>query len=100
MVSTMPQKIRRSYTDSLQECRNHIDILVKKTESLYLECRHDQDKTAQIRGMGTALANLTYLVNELEGNSRRSDVPERSHTVNGIAYRSVRLCDLERISDK
>ena len=100
MLSMIPLKMRRSYADSIQECRNHIDILVNQTESLYRECRHDRDKTAQIRGMGTTLANLTYLVNELDGNLRRCNLPERAHNVNGITYRSVRSCDLDRISDK
>ena len=83
MISTMPMRMRRSHADSLQECR---------TEALYRECRNDRDKTAQLRGMGTALANLTFLVNELDNEAPFPDVPAQSHD-NGIPYRSPRYRD-------
>ena len=99
MISTVPIKMRRSHADSLQECRNLIDILVKRTEALYRECRNDRDKTAQLRGMGTALANLTYLINELDNESLFLDVPLFSRQVNGIARRSARPGDPDRTGE-
>jgi len=96
----MPLNKRRLHADSLDECRNQIMILTKKIDALHRECRHDRDKLARIRGIGSALVALTEMVDNLYRESRLVTAPDIYMDANGITYQSVRSCDLERICDK
>ncbi|MDO9325165.1 MAG: hypothetical protein Q7T80_09450 [Methanoregula sp.] len=94
--------VKRSMPDNnpVKECRSLVRVLAKKTETLYRECRHDQDKASHIRAMGTALAALTVLVNRLDEDSGTIHTPEILKDARGIIYESVRSCELNRICDK
>jgi len=100
MIPDISGKRWRSDDNPLEECRSLIRVLVKKTETLYRECRHDQGKVTHIRTMGTTLAALTVLVNKLDDDSRMLHTPEILEDARGIIYESVRSCDLNRICDK
>lgn len=90
----------KSEDTPLEKCKRLVCVLSKKTETLYQECRFDQDKATHIRTMGLTLATLTDLVNGLEHDSRTQPTPEIIVDAHGFTYQSVRFCDLDRISDK
>jgi hypothetical protein len=84
----------------LSECRSLVQILAKKTETLYRECRHDRARSLHIRTMGSTLAALSELINRLDQDSRTMHTPEILVDSRGLTYESVRSCDLNRICDK
>jgi hypothetical protein len=84
----------------LSECRSLVQILAKKTETLYRECRHDRARSLHIRTMGSTLAALSELINRLDQDSRIIQKPQIFVDSRGLTYESVRTCDLNRICDK
>ena len=84
----------------LEECRNLVRVLARKTEILYRECRSDQDTASQIRAMGSTLAALTALVNRLDQEAGNTHTPDNVTDARGFTYQTVRSCDLDRLSDK
>jgi hypothetical protein len=84
----------------LSECRSLVQILAKKTETLYRECRHDRARSLHIRTMGSTLAALSDLVNRLDQDSRTMQTPQILVDSRGLTYEAVRSCDLNRICDK
>jgi hypothetical protein len=99
-VPKTPVQLRMSEDNPLEECRSLARILAKKIETLHRECRSDNDKSMHIRTMGLTLATLTTLVNTPEQDSRAPPTSDILEDARGFTYRSVRFCDLERISDK
>jgi|GEM_PF-1836517 hypothetical protein len=89
----------KSSDRALEDCRNLVRVLARKTEILYWECRFDQDKARQIRTMVSTLADLTVLVNRLD-QEYRNTIPDVLRDSRGFAYKAVRSCDLDRICDK
>jgi len=100
MLPESPVKRWRSDDNLPEECRSLVRVLAKKTETLYRECRHDRDKAMHIRGMGTTLAALAILVNNLDNDTRTMHSEKILEDARGVIYESVRFCDLNRICDK
>jgi hypothetical protein len=90
----------KSRDSPLEECRNLVRVLARKTEILYRECRSDQDKASQIRAMGSTLAAITVLVNRLDQEAGNTYTPDILTDAQGFTYQTVRSCDLDRLSDK
>lgn len=95
---TLP--VRECSDNPLSECRSLVQILAKKTEILYRECRHDRARSQHIRTMGSTLAALSDLVNRLDQESRTLQTPQILVDSRGFTYEAVRSCDLNRICDK
>ena len=84
----------------VEECRSLVRVLAGKTEDLYQACRSDWHKSTHIRTMGSTLADLNDILDKLDRKQQpqhASDILEDAH---GFTYRSVRSCDLDRISEK
>lgn len=99
MLPVTPVKQWKYENNSLEECRNLVRILAKRTETLYHECRSDKEKTTHIHAIRSTLGVLTTLVKKLDTDSRPPSM-EILEDARGFTYQSVRSCDLERISDK
>jgi hypothetical protein len=99
-LTGMPLNQWKSRDSPLEECRNLVRVLAKKTETLYRECRSDKDKASQIRAMGSTLAALTVLVNMLDEEAGNTHAPDVLTDARGFTYHTVRSCDLDRLSDK
>ena len=100
IVTKTPVKQRRSENNPVEECRSLARVLAKKIEILNRECRSEHDKSMHIRTMGLTLATLTALVNTPDRDLRATQTSEILEDARGFTYRSVRFCDLERISEK
>jgi len=100
MLPEIPVKRWQSDDNPLEECRNLVRALMKKTDALYRKCRHDQDKSTHIRTMVRTLAALTIQINRINYNSRTMHTPEILEDARGIIYESVRFCDLNRFCEK
>jgi len=90
----------KSDTDPVEECRSLIEILCKKTEILYRECRFDENKAGHIRAMASTLAGLSVLVNRLDQEPGNKQTPDIFTDARGYTYQAVRFCDLDRTCDK
>jgi hypothetical protein len=99
-LAGIPLNQGKSRDSPLDECRNLVRVLAKKTEILYRECRSDQDKARQIQAMGSTLAILTALVNRLDQEVGNTQSPDILIDARGFTYQTVRSCDLDRLSDK
>lgn len=73
--------------------------LAGKTEILCRECQIDKDNATHIRTMGSTLETLTALVRR-DTKVRICQTTDILEDARGFTYRSVRSCDLERISYK
>ena len=91
---------RRSENNPIEECRNLARVLAKKIGALTRECQFEHDNSVHIRTMGLTLATLTALVNTPDKDLRATQTSEILEDARGFTYKSVRFCDLERISDK
>jgi hypothetical protein len=100
MILKSPQKQRMSDANPVEECRNLVRQLAKKTEILYRDCPSDQDKIIHIRSMGSTLAALTHLINKLDPEESACHVADILEDARGYTYHAVRSCDLDRLSDK
>jgi hypothetical protein len=100
MIPKHHLKQRRSDANPLEECRNLVRQLAKKTETLYRDCPSNQDKIIHIRSMGSTLAALTHLVSKLDPEVSACHVADILEDSMGYTYHSVRSCDLDRLSDK
>lgn len=92
--------VRERGDNPLSECRSLVQILAKKTETLYRECRHDPARSLHIRTMGSTLAALSDQVNRLDQDFRAVHTPQVLVDSRGLTYEAVRSCDLNRICDK
>ena len=84
----------------VEECRSLVRILARKTENLYQACRSDRQKSTYIRKIGPTLAGLNELLNELDEKPQHLHAIDILEDARGYTYRSVRSCDLDRISEK
>jgi hypothetical protein len=100
LVLGTPLKQKETGRNSLDECRGLVNVLAKKTETLYRECRFDQGKAGLIREMGLTLAALTTMVNKLDRELHPRFTRESIEDAHGNTYHTVRSCDLDRISEK
>jgi len=100
IVTKTPVQQRSSENNSVEECRNLARVLAKKIGALAHECRFEHDNSVHIRTMGLTLATLTALVNTPDKDLRATQSSEILVDARGFTYKSVRFCDLERISDK
>ena len=100
MVTKTPVQQRRSENNPVEECRNLARVLAKKIGALTSECQFEHDNSVHIRTMGLTLATLTTLVNTPDKDLRATQTSEILEDARGFTYKSVRFCDLERISDK
>ena len=90
----------RSENNAIEECRNLARVLVKKIGALTRKCPFEHDNSVHIRSMGLTLATTTALVNTPDKNLPATQTSEILVDARGFTYKSVRFCDLERISDK
>jgi len=100
IVTKTPVQPRRSENNPIEECRNLARVLAKKIGALTHECQFEHDNSVHIRTMGLTLATLTALVNTPDKDLRATQTSEILVDARGFTYKSVRFCDLERISDK
>ena len=86
--------------DLATECRHLITALSRKVEILCHECSGDPGRVTHMRSLTASLTTLNSLLKTLE--QERVHQPDRDffEDARGFTYRSVRLCDLERISNK
>ena len=91
---------RRSENNPIEESRNLARVLAKKIGALTRECQFEHDNSVHIRTMGSTLATLTALVKTPDKDLRATQTSEILVDARGFTYKSVRSCDLERISDK
>lgn len=84
----------------LEDCRNLVRFLARKTGILYRECRFEQEKAGHFRAMASILAAQTVLVNRLNRESGKTQAPDIFKDVRDFSNHTVRSCDLDRISDK
>jgi hypothetical protein len=99
MLPVTPVKQGKPDDNSSEECRNLLRALTGRTEILCRECRSDKDNTTHIRTMGPTLETLAALVRR-DTKPRICHTPDILEDARGFTYRSVRSCDLERISYK
>lgn len=100
IVQGMPVNQKIHDHNSLEECRRLVRILAEKTEALSRECGFDHDNATHIHAMGTTVATLTALVNNLGTGMRNCPAGGMLEDASGNSYHAVRSCDLDRISDK
>jgi len=100
MIQKHHLKQHRSDANPLEECRNLVRQLAKKTETLYHGCPSEKDKIIHIRSVGSTLAALTHLINTLDPEEPNCHVADILEDARGYTYHSVRSCDLDRLSDK
>ena len=91
---------RRSENNPIEESRNLARVLAKKIGALTRECQFEHYNFVHIRTMGLTLAILTALLNTPDKDLRATQSSEILVDARGFTYKSVRFCDLERISDK
>ena len=99
MLPVTPVKQGKPDDNSSEECRNLLRALAGRTEILCRKCQSDKDNATHIRTMGSTLETLTALVRR-DTKSRMRHTPDILEDAHGFTYRSVRSCDLERISYK
>lgn len=99
VTKTSLQK-RMSENNAIEECRNLTRVLAKKIGALTRECQCELDNSVHIRSMGLTLATTTALVNTPNKDLPATHPSEILVDARGFTYKSVRFCDLERISDK
>jgi hypothetical protein len=84
----------------IEECRSLVRILARKTENLYQACRSDQHKAMHLRAMGATLIDLDELLDKFDQAPQMISAIDILEDARGFTYRSVRSCDLDRISEK
>jgi hypothetical protein len=99
MISGTMKK-RRSEENPVEECRSLVRILARKTENLYRSCRSDRHKAMHIRAMGSALTDLNEILDKFDREPEIVHAVDILEDAHGFTYRSVRSCDLDRISEK
>ena len=72
----------------------------KKMGALSRKCPFEHDNSVHIRSTGLTLATMTALVNTPDKDLPATQTSEILVDARGFTYKSVRFCDLERISDK
>jgi hypothetical protein len=100
MIAGAPMKKWRPETRPVDECRNMVRVLAGKIEQLKETSRSDQNKVTCIRAMSARLSALDVLLNRFDQGPKTAPAMEMMEDAFGFTYRSVRFCDLERISDK
>jgi hypothetical protein len=100
MIVGTPMKRWRPETNPVDECRSLVRVLAGKIEHLRESGRSDQNKAICIRAMSTRLNALDALLNRLDQEPAAAPAMDVMEDALGFTYRSVRFCDLERISDK
>jgi len=78
----------KSDTDPVEECRSLREILCKKTEILYWECRFAENKTGHIRAMVSTFAGLSVLVTRLDLEPGNKLTPDIFTDARGYTYRA------------
>ena len=82
------------------ECRLLITSLSRKIETLCQECNGDPDRVRYIRTLSASLTSLNSLMRTMELERLYEAERDFFEDSRGFTYRSVRSCDLDRISDK
>jgi len=100
MISGAPMKKWRSENNPVEECRSMVQVLGRKIEQLKETGRADQDQVTCISAMISRLNTLEALLNRFDQGPKTAPATEMMEDAFGFTYRSVRSCDLERISDK
>ena len=100
MISGAAMKKWRPEENPVEECRSLVRILARKTENLYRACRSDRDKAMHIRAMGSALTDLNEILDRFDRDPEIVHAVDILEDAHGFTYRSVRSCDLDRISEK
>jgi len=90
----------RPEENPVEECKSLVRILARKTENLYQACRLDQHKATHLRAMGSALTELDELLDRFDQTPQMIPAMDILEDARGFTYRSVRSCDLDRISEK
>ncbi len=98
--SGTPIKKWRPEKSPVEECRSLVRILAQKTENLYQACRSDRQKAMHIRAMGSTLTDLNELLDKFDQEPEMMPAIDILEDARGFTYRSVRSCDLDRISEK
>lgn len=76
---------------------DNMDKSTKQKPRLLFICTHN---SVHIRSTGLTLATMTALVNTPNKDLPATQTSEILVDARGFTYKSVRFCDLERISDK
>jgi hypothetical protein len=100
MIAGAPMKKWRPEKSPVDECRSMIRVLAGKIEQLRETSRSDHNKVTCIRAMSARLSALDVLLSRFEQDSKTAPAMEMMEDALGFTYRSVRFCDLERISEK
>ncbi len=100
MISGTPVKKGRPEENPVEECRSLVRILARKTEDLYQACRSDRHKALHVRAMDSNLTDLNELLDKLDQETQIIHPFDVLEDARGFTYRSVRSCDLDRISEK
>lgn len=79
-----------------KECRNLITVLSRKIETLCHECCGDPDRVTHIRSLSASLIPLNSLLRGMEEERLYPPESDVFEDTQGIKYRAVRYCDLER----